>query len=206
MYTTHFEAKYNYISWPLTIPLKPMQINFWMGDNDRALFHDYIFSRNGYLTPEYWKDTAIPIASVENKIDIDYFLLKIYKEELFPQSNFNDLDWFTFNTASQLYRVSGPGMEYLRSYTKNGEMIMVRIYMGAVWPDSLTKPKEDRVSEYAKYEEDYKKLENFYCSCCRFITKHFRNAGHVYCGPHSDLLVKEGMLRVHFPRTRPVDL
>jgi hypothetical protein len=205
MYTTCCEAKNNYISWPLTIPLKPMQINFWMGDNDRALFHDYIFSRNGYLTPENWKDTAIPIASVENKIDIDYFLLKIYKEELFPKSNFNDPDWFTFNTASQLYLVSGPGMEYMRSYTKNGEMIKGRIYMGTVGPSSFTKPGSS-VSEYAKYEEAYKKLENFYRSCCRFIREHFRNAGHVYCGPHSDQLVKEGMVRVSFPGTRPVDV
>ena len=183
-----------------------MQINFWMGDNDRALFHEYIFSRYGYLTPEIWKDTAIPIASVENKIDIDDPWLKIYKEELFPQSNFNDPDWFTFNTASQLYRVSGPGMQYMRSYTKNGEMIMGRIYMGVVGPSSFTKPKENSVSEYAKYEGDYKKLENFYRSCCRFIRKHFRNAGHVYCGPHSDQLVKEGIVRVSFPGSRPVDL
>ena len=42
-----------------------------MGDQDRENFHEYIFSRGGYLTPERWIEREIPIVNSVNRFVCD---------------------------------------------------------------------------------------------------------------------------------------
>jgi hypothetical protein len=178
-----------------------MQINFWMGDKDRELFHDYIFSRGGYLIPRYLKTTEVPIAWQENKVDFNELFLHIYKEDNFSKSHFSDPDWVTYLPAFKSYFVHGPGMEYKRPYNHNdGTLIQGRIYMGLLGAFSYLKPGVSDPSCYERFAAEYKQMENFYQSCCRFIRKHFRNVHGFYHGPQSDQLEKEGMEKLSFPR------
>ncbi len=91
-----------------------MQINFFMGEMDRKYFHDYIFSRGGYLTPEYWEKTEIPIANLENPIDINCWGLKIFKEDNFSSVHFSNSNWIKYHEPTKKFYIHGPGMEYLK--------------------------------------------------------------------------------------------
>ena len=167
-----------------------------MGDNDRKLFHDYIYSRGGYLTPEYWEKKEIPIAHLDNPIDINFSYLKIFKEDNFSSTNLNGTDWIKYVKRRKHFYVHGPGMEYMKPYTNEKGLIGGRIYMGLVGKFSYIKPN-DKEFNYEKYEDKYKQLENFYKSCCRYIRKNFRrDIGGFYHGAESDELERNGIKKL----------
>ncbi|MEQ9297445.1 MAG: hypothetical protein RIF33_02730 [Cyclobacteriaceae bacterium] len=176
-----------------------MQINFYMGDDDRRLFHEYVFSRDGYLTPERWVNTKIPIADATHQIEIEGRTLKVFKEDLFPKSNFDNEDWITYHNPTRSFYVHGPGMEYLKSYTDEKGLHRGRIYMGLVSAFSFVKPGEKDLEAYATYNEKYKQVENFYKSCCRYIRKNFRKDDvDFYHGSQSDLLAQKDIPKLQF--------
>jgi hypothetical protein len=170
-----------------------------MGDNDRKLFHEYIFSKDGYLTPQRWENKEIPIASLQNPIDIDYWSLKVFKEDNFSSTNFSSSDWITYHEPSKRFFIHGPGMEYMKSYTNAKGLIRGRIYMGIVSTYSYVKPDENDSQAYEKYKDKYKQLVNFYRSCCRYIKKNFRkdDVG-FYHGTESDELERNGIEKLQF--------
>jgi hypothetical protein len=167
-----------------------MQIGFFMVDEDRRAFHDYIFSRGGYLVPQRWSTRSVPIISSWIDEHDECRLLKIYKSELFPQSRFQDPAWVTWHAPTQKFFVHGPGIEYRVPFTDARGMHRGRLYMGLVSPSSFVAPNESPVGAYAGHRESYKVLENFYKSCARYIRSNYRrdDAG-FYHGKGSDAVV-----------------
>lgn len=177
-----------------------MQINFYMGDTDKELFHQYIYGRNGYMTPEYIKKLEVPIADSQNLIEFNDPTIKLFSEAIFPKENFKNNEWLTFSEVRNNYYVHGPGMQYAQSYIDANGIHRGRLYMGLVTSASFLKPSENVAAHFRpEYEEKYKEIENFYRSCCRYIRKNFRkDKTGIYYGPQSDELIQNGVQKIQW--------
>lgn len=174
-----------------------MQINFYMAEKDKAIFHDYIFQRNGYIMPETWPTRDVPIYSEHSPVPEDRADLKIFREDLFNKVNFCDQDWITPYPQFDSYFVHGPGMQYSPSWIDTAGLHRGRIYMGLVSPGSFLKPDMPYACVGEEERDSYRKLENFYKSCCRFIRKRYRKASTgFYHGPFSDIAEASGVVKV----------
>ncbi len=162
-----------------------MQINFFMDSEDIDRFHEYLFSRGGYITPEYWGTTDIPLF-FDKSPDMRHRSLKLFKEDIFSKSRFTEPGWIVLARPRREYYVHGPGMEYIRSYLDSDGIHHGRLYMGLVSHGSFIKPNELEPNVHIKYGRDYKNLENFYRSCCNYIRKNYRKHGGFYHGSGSD--------------------
>jgi hypothetical protein len=177
-----------------------MQINFYMSAADREAFHDYLFSRDAYLTPQRCPSLAVPVFTHQSE-DIDlYRTLHIYRQDIFCKEAFSDPSWLTFHPVLKSYYVHGPGMQYETSYTDQEGLHRGRIYMGLVSRSSFVPPKMTDPDAYARYDKPYRALENFYKSCCRYIRKNFRRDDWgMYHGAGSDYLVEsQGIKQLQF--------
>jgi len=177
-----------------------MQINFYMSKPDRDAFHDYLFSRGAYLTPERCSSHEVPIFSRPNE-DIDHcHKLKIFRQDIFGRENFSDHTWLTLHPVLKSYYVHGPGMQYDLSFLDKEGLHRGRIYMGLVSPGSFVPPKMSDPDAFARYDKAYSALENFYKACCRYIRANFRkDEVGLYHGKGSDYLVEsQGIKRLQF--------
>lgn len=182
-----------------------MQINFYMGDTDKALFHHYIYGRNGYMTPEYIKKSflkklKVPIADAQNPIEFDDRTIKLFSEANFPKKNFKNSEWLAFSDVRNSYYLHGPGMQYTQSYIDTNGIHRGRLYMGLVTSASYLKPSENVAAHFRpEYKKKYQEIENFYKSCCRYISKNFRkDSTGFYYGPESDELIQNGIKKIQW--------
>ncbi|WP_284215457.1 hypothetical protein [Agaribacter marinus] len=169
-----------------------------MDEPDRIEFHEYIFSRGGYIIPSVAKTKPAPIYQCPSSIPISFDDLVIFKEDIFPKSNFLDLEWFT--PYQNGYFTHGPGMLYSPSWRDEKGLHRGRIYMGLFSTFSFLKPNEKRKDGvYEKFKDEEKKVLNFYQACCRNIRKNCRkdNTG-FYHGVGSDLLSEIGVEKLQF--------
>lgn len=167
-----------------------------MGDPDRDQFHEYIFSRGGYILPIHPFEIPPPMYLDSSDIPDSFEDLLILKEDIFPISNYNDPDWIT--PWHDRYYVHGPGMLYSPCYEDEKGLHRGRIYMGLFSASSFLNPKSTRQGNaYELYKADVRKVENFYQSCCRNIRKLCRkdDAG-IYHGPSSDILENNGVSKL----------
>lgn len=160
-----------------------MQINFFMNKDDQREFHEYLFSRGGYLTPGEWPSKDIPILrSVDDeKIPAQKYPLcsrdlKLFREDVFPSFSLQDYEWFTKQSKHELFSVWGPGIEYLTAWQDEEGIRPGRLYMGAFSAGSFQKPGEPYGGAYEKYGDGVRQMTNFYNSCCRYIRKRCRKA------------------------------
>ena len=173
-----------------------MQINFYMDEADRIQFHEYIFSRGGYILPSTPQEKPAPIYLSPSDISNSFEALVIFKEDIFPVSNFEDPAWIA--PYRDRYYVHGPGMLYSPSWQDEKGLRRGRIYMGLFSSSSFLKPGEDRQGNlYDFYKDGVRKVENFYQSCCRNIRKNCRKdkAG-FYHGEGSDRLENNGIAKL----------
>ncbi|WP_156480533.1 hypothetical protein [Aquipseudomonas alcaligenes] len=168
-----------------------MQINFYMADEDRRAFHEYLYSRGAYLVPERWPTRDIPIVQAASEEASECKDFKIFKSDLFPQSEFQNRAWITWHEPTKRFYVHGPGIQYLVSFTDANGIHRGRLYMGLVSPRSFVEPHGQSVDCYAENEKKYKALENFHKSCARYIRNHYRkDEGGFYHGKASDMAVQ----------------
>ena len=131
-----------------------MQINYYMNDDDRDSFHEYIFSRGGYIVPQVWRNknkfihwfnlfqyympwiwwkNNIPIITSENKDDIDKKWTRhgffIWKEDVFSKDNYKHKWWTQYTSLKKWFRVYGSWITYSPSYTENKVIYRGRIYV-----------------------------------------------------------------------------
>ncbi|WP_157469004.1 hypothetical protein [Dyella thiooxydans] len=164
-----------------------MQINFYMADEDRRAFHDYLFSRGAYLAPDRWSTQNIPLVKTHSDDLNGSRKLKIFKSDLFPESHFQDPAWVTWHAPTEKFVVHGPGIEYLVSFTDANNIHRGRLYMGLVSPSSFVSLGQSLTGAYAQHQESYRALENFYKSCVRYIRKNYRkDSAGFYHGEASD--------------------
>ena len=162
-----------------------------MADEDRRAFHDYLFAHGAYLAPERWPTQDIPLVETHADDLKNCRGLKIFKSDLFPQSQFQNPAWVTWHAPTERFFVHGPGIEYLVSFTDTTGMHRGRLYMGLVSPSSFVRPKQSLADAYAKHRESYKALESFYQSCARYLRKNYRkDAAGFYHGEASDAALK----------------
>lgn len=174
-----------------------MQINFYMDEEDRQRFHEFVFERGGYLTPEVWPKPEAPCFSSPADVPTGHHTLKIFREDIFPRACFDDPDWITPYPQFNGYFIHGPGMQYAPSWRDEAGIHRGRIYMGLVGEFSFVKPGKPSAGAYTQYADGYRKLENFYAACCRYVRKNFRKdeAGH-YHGAGSDQAVLNGAVKL----------
>jgi hypothetical protein len=173
-----------------------MQINFYMDKPDRDQFHEYIFSRGGYILPSRPLEMPAPIYLSSSDIPDSFEDLLILNESIFSMSNYKDPDWIT--PWHDRYFTHGPGMLYSPSWKDENGLHRGRIFMGLFSASSFLKSNSDRQGNiYELYKDDVRKVENFFQSCCRNIRKFCRkdDAG-FYHGPSSDQLEKNGVIKL----------
>lgn len=177
-----------------------MQINFYMSTTDKEAFHDYLFSRDAYLTPERCPSGKVPVFARPNEDIEHYRTLKIFRQDIFGKEAFSDPVWLTFHPVLKSYYVHGPGMQYDVSYMDQEGLHRGRIYMGLVSRSSFVPPKMTDPDAFARYDKAYRALENFYKSCCRYIrTNYRRDEAGMYHGNGSDSLIEsQGIKRLQF--------
>lgn len=170
-----------------------MQISFYMDDQDRCEFHEYIFKRGGYILPSTPRDKIPPRYFKHSDIPSSFDNLIIFKEDIFSVSNFDDPAWVT--PYRDRYYTHGPGMLYSPSWQDERGIHKGRIYMGLFSASSFLKPSENRSGNlYERYKDDIRKVENFYQACCRNIRKNCRRDGAgFYHGKVSDDLANSGI-------------
>jgi hypothetical protein len=183
-----------------------MQINFYMSDADKQEFHDYVFSRGGYITPEVSPTRTPKIFRSAADGEIDFFGCWICLEDVLPSSKLapkagpfglRPNPWLTPYQGG--YFVHGPHLEYMPCQFREGGIVRGRIYDGlltdggtsysdgdAIWPDGT---RIDRAASVAIV----RRMENFYRSMAAFIRKRYRNDGGWYHGPDSDRLELAGV-------------
>jgi hypothetical protein len=154
-----------------------MQINFFMNPQDRFAFHEYIFSKGGYMTPSRIDSAITPVFTTPSDINEEHFDLKLFRESIFSKDHYTDSNWVRWHAPSKTYYVWGPGIEYSASFQRSVNIYSYRLYMGTVSPSSFVKPEESLEGTYQKYAIEYKKLENFYKSCCGYIRRTCRKEG-----------------------------
>ena len=175
-----------------------MQINFYMDKQDRDSFHEFVFDRGGYLIPEVWPERNVPCFSSHSDMPKGCHTLKLFREEVFSKSSFEDSDWIT-PYPSHGYFVHGPGIQYSPSWQDELGIHRGRLYMGLVGAFSFVKPGKPVADAYIRYADGYHRLENFYKTCCRYIRKSFRkdDAG-FYHGIGSDEAALSGVAKLQF--------
>ena len=174
-----------------------MQINFYMDAEDRRGFHDFIFARGGYLLPEVWPAPSAPCFSSAADVPSGRHTLKIFREDIFPRSSFDDPEWITPYPQFHGYFIHGPGMQYSPSWQDEAGIHRGRIYMGLVSESSFLKPGSPRADIAEVHRTGYRNLVNFYNACCRYVRKNLRkdDAG-FYHGAGSDRAGANGVMKL----------
>ena len=181
------------------------QINFFMADADRRDFHDYVFSRGGYITPCVSASPSARILRNSADGDVASGICSIFLEAVHPSAKLQPAGWPLKRRSPFLtpytggFYVQGPAVEYLPSTEQLGGIVRGRLYVlgggvpGRHQPDgSIIALDGQRVSSDAASEAK-SAMDRFYRAIAAHIRKHYRNDGGWFHGPQSDELQSKGV-------------
>lgn len=151
-----------------------MQVVFYMTPDEETRFIAHVLSKGGYYMPQYWPTYPMPLLTeqfppAEGKADPMRELM-IFKETLFSKTAAVSEDWKQFwSPGGEYISRTRPGFEFTRPCVDGKQLFPGRLWMGA--SAYSFRPPSGEYKKSESHREAYKRLENFYKACCRYLRK-----------------------------------